>query len=193
MLLKKTLAILALSAGGALAQYRATLQGTVTDATGSIVPDAKITLTSTETNTTKTASTSNTGVYTISNLAPGTYTLTVEKTGFVKQEISGVAIVSEQAQGRDIQLQVGAPTAQTVTVSASENPVLDTANATLSSTLSSQQVQSLPTFGRDPFMVAQLASGTFGDNSRSANGSNAQNLPGSAGPGIGLDEQHFSN
>jgi hypothetical protein len=32
-------------------------------------------------------------------------------------------------------------------------------------------------------MVAQLASGTFGDNSRSANGSNAQNLPGSAGPG----------
>ena len=109
MLLKKTLAILALSAGGALAQYRASLQGTVTDATGSIVPDAKITLTSTETNTTKTATTSNTGVYTISNLAPGTYTLTVEKTGFVKQEISGVAIVSEQAQGRDIQLQVGAP------------------------------------------------------------------------------------
>ncbi|HEY3454974.1 MAG TPA: TonB-dependent receptor [Bryobacteraceae bacterium] len=183
MLFKKTLAIFALCMGIASAQYRASLQGTVTDATGGIIPGAKVTLTSTETNVTRTTTTSDTGVYAFSNLAPGAYTLTVERTGFAKQEISGVTIASEQAQGRDVRLQVGAPTAQTVTVSASENPVLDTANANLSSTLSSQQIQSLPTFGRDPFMVAQLASGTFGDNSRSANGGNAQNLPGSAGPG----------
>jgi len=183
MLFKKTLGILVLSAGVASAQYRASLQGTVTDATGSVVPDAKVTLTSTETNISKTATSSDTGVYTISNLAPGTYKLTVEKTGFVKQELSGVAIVSEQTQARDVQLQVGAPTAQTVTVNASEAPVLDTANASISSTLSARQVQALPTFGRDPFMVAQLASGTFGDNSRSSSGSGAQNLPGSAGPG----------
>lgn len=102
MLFKKTLGILVLSAGVVSAQYRASLQGTVTDATGSVVPDAKVTLTSTETNISKTATSSDTGVYTISSLAPGTYRLTVERTGFIKQEISGVAIVSEQTQARDV-------------------------------------------------------------------------------------------
>src|SRR5690242_21243778 len=104
MLFQKTLAIFALCTGIVSAQYRASLQGTVTDATGGIIPDAKVTLTSMETNVTKTATTSDTGVYAFSNLAPGTYRLTVEKTGFVKQEISGVTIASEQTQGKDVQL-----------------------------------------------------------------------------------------
>ena len=76
MLFKKTLRILVVSAGVIFAQYRASLQGTITDATGSVVPGAKITLTSTETNISKTATSSDTGVYAISSLAPGNYTLT---------------------------------------------------------------------------------------------------------------------
>jgi hypothetical protein len=68
-------------------------------------------------------------------------------------------------------------------VSASGAPAIDTATATISGTFSAAQIQALPTFGRDPFRVAQLAPGSFGDNARNASGGGSQNLPGSAGPG----------
>lgn len=165
------------------AQYRASLQGTVTDPQGAAVPDASVTLTSKETNTSKTATSGNSGVYSIPGLAPGSYSLTVEKTGFSAKTVNNISITSEQAQSQDVQLDLSQQTTQTVTVNAEEEPALETATATISGTLSGQQVESLPTFGRDPFQVAQLAPGAFGDNSRSSNGGGAQNLPGSRGPG----------
>lgn len=170
------------TAGLLLAQYRASIQGTVTDPQGGVVPGATVTLTSTETNTSRTATTSGSGVYAITNLAPGRYSITVEKPGFAKST-QFIEILGEQAQAQDIQLNVAAQTAQTVTVTATETPLINTATATISGTLSGQQIQSLPTFGRDPFQAVLLAPGTFGDNARSANGSGAQNLPGNAGPG----------
>src|SRR6476620_2846660 len=68
------------------AQYRASLQGTVTDAQGGVVPGATVTLTSRETNFVKTATTSQSGVYSISGLAPGSYSLSVEAQGFAKKD-----------------------------------------------------------------------------------------------------------
>ncbi|MFZ0590823.1 MAG: TonB-dependent receptor [Bryobacteraceae bacterium] len=165
-----------------LAQYRASLQGTVTDPTGSGVPDATVTLKSQETNTSRTASTNGAGVYTISALAPGQYTLTVTRAGFAKKELNNVIITSEQAQSLDVPLTPATETT-TVTVSAAEAPLLNTETATISGTLTGQQIQSLPTFGGDPFQALQLAPGAFGDNARSAGGSSANNLPGNAGPG----------
>ena len=165
------------------AQYRASIQGTITDQSGAVVPGAQITLTSIETNVTKTAATSESGVYAISGLAPGSYNLTVEKQGFAKKVLNGLTITSEQSQAQDVQLDLAQQTAQTVTVNASESPSLDTENANVSGTLSGQQIISLPTFGRDPFQAVALAPGAFGDNSRSGSGSGPQNLPGNAGPG----------
>lgn len=164
------------------AQYRGSLQGTVTDSTGAVVPGAKVTLTSGDTNISRDTTTSEGGVYTFPNLAPGRYTVKVEQTGFAPAAVDTV-LRSEQPQSQDVQLQVGQQTTQTVTVNASEGPALDTETATISGTFSHQTVQALPTFGRDTFQVAALAPGTFGDNSRSASGSGAQNLPGNAGPG----------
>ena len=166
----------------AIAQYRASIQGTVTDAQGAVVPDAKVTATSQETHISKHATTSGSGVYAIQGLAPGRYSVTVEKTGFEKKELQDVVLGSEQAQALDVQMAV-AGQAQTVTVSGSATPLVETETATISGTLSGAQIQSLPTFSRDPFQVAQLAPGSFGDNARQAGGSNSQNLPGSAGPG----------
>ena len=165
------------------AQYRASLQGTVTDAQGAVVPGATVTLTSRETNTSKTATTGEGGTYTISGLAPGSYDISVEKQGFAKKQLTGIQITSEQVQGQNVQLDLAAQAAQSVTVSAAAEPTIQTETATISGTFSSQQVQALPTFGRDPFQVAQLAPGTFGDNARGAGGTGSQNLPGSAGPG----------
>ena len=164
------------------AQYRGTLQGTITDPQGGVVPGATVTLTSNETNTSKTATTGDSGVYSISGLAPGSYSLTLEKPGFGKKAVL-VALTSEQAQSQNVQLDIAQTTTTTVTVSAESAQLLDTASATISGTLSNREIQALPTFGRDTFQVAALAPGTFGDNSRNANGSGTQNLPGSAGPG----------
>jgi len=163
------------------AQYRGSLQGTITDPQGAVVQDATVTLTSNETNVAKTATTTSSGVYSIAGLAPGMYSLTVEKEGFGKKLVL-VSLASEQSQSQDVQLEVAQQAATTVTVSAEATPAIDTENANISGTFSAQQIQALPTFGRDPFQAAALAPGTFGDNARGS-GNGAQNLPGSAGPG----------
>jgi hypothetical protein len=165
------------------AQYRASLQGIVHDPSGAVVPGAAVTLTSTETNVPRKTATNGAGVYTISGLAPGQYTLTAESAGFNKAVLNNVRITSEQAQAQDVQLELAQQTAQTVTVNASDTGLINTENANVATTLSGAEIQSLPTFGRDPFQAASLASGSFGDNSRAANGSSANNLPGNAGPG----------
>jgi Carboxypeptidase regulatory-like domain len=167
----------------AIAQYRASLQGTVTDPQNAVVPDTTITLTSKETNASKTAKSGSSGVYSIPGLAPGSYTVTAEKNGFAKKVFDNVNIPSEQPASLDVHLEVGQQTAQSITVNANEAPAIDTDNATIAGTFNAKQVQDLPTFARDPFQVAALAPGTFGDNSRAAGGSGSQNLPGSAGPG----------
>ncbi len=165
------------------AQFRGSFQGTVTDPSGAVVPDAKVTLTNTDTNNSRETTTSGAGTYAFPSLAPGHYTFKVEKPGFKTQVVNNVTLTSEQAQGQDIQLQLAGQAAQTITVSATEEPTLDTENANVAATFSHQEVQALPTFGRDTYQVAALAPGSFGDNARSASGTGSQNLPGSAGPG----------
>ena len=177
------LACATLITSSALAQYRATLQGVVTDPSGAVVPKADVTLTAAETGTQKKVTTNDSGVYSISGLAPGSYSLTVTKPGFNPQNLDHVEIRSEQAQNQDLQLALSSGTAQTVTVDASASALIDTETATIGGTLSGSDIRNLPTFGRDPFQALQLAPGAFGDNSRNAGGSGAQNLPGNAGPG----------
>lgn len=174
--------LLTIAAMPAIAQYRASLQGTVTDPQGNVIPGATVTLTSKETNISKTVTTSGSGVYAIPGLAPGRYSLTVDKPGFAKQVLDNIPILSEQAQSQDVHLQISKATT-TVTVSAGAGPVIDTETATISGTLTGQQIQALPTFSRDPFQAAILAPGAFGNNARGASGSGSHNLPGSAGPG----------
>jgi hypothetical protein len=177
-----TACVLTIAAIPAAAQYRASLQGTVTDPQGNVIPDATVTLTSKETSVSKTVTTSGSGVYAITGLAPGTYALTVDKAGFAKQVLENIPVISEQAQSQDVRLQVSSTTT-TVTVSAGAGPAIDTETGTISGTLTGQQIQALPTFSRDPFQAVILAPGAFGNNARSAGGSGAQNLPGSTGPG----------
>ena len=164
-----------------LAQYRAGVQGVVMDTTGAVIPGAMVTLTSKETNLAKNTTSSGSGVFSIGSLAPGAYTLVVEKPGFQKKTLDDVRISAEQIQAVNVQLQVGQAT-QTVTVSANEVPVINTETAALGGTITTRQVENAPTFGRDPFQLLQLAPGAFGDNAHTASGSSA-NLPGNAGPG----------
>ena len=165
------------------AQYRAGLQGTILDAQGAVVSGASVTLLNLETNHSDTVTTSSSGVYTFSSLPPGHYSVTVEKQGFNKKVLADVQIAAEQTQALNISLEVG-QVSQTVTVSGSSTPAIDTETGQISGTLTQNEIQKLPSLGRDPFQLLRLAPGVFGDGSFDNSASAAQ-IPGNAGPGGG--------
>ena len=165
----------------AYAQYRASLRGVVSDPQGSVVPGANVTLTNTETNEKQISNSDDSGIYNFNALPPGHFLLTVERDGFQKQVISDVQIIPEQPNALNIKLQLGAAT-QTVTVNGSDTAALDTETASLSGTISTNEIQHLPSYNRDVFQLAQLAPGVFGDGSQGSGGG-TNNLPGNQGPG----------
>jgi len=162
------------------AQFKASIQGTVTDTGGATVPDATVTLTNKETSRSQTTTTSGEGFYRFSGLAPGLYTITVEKQSFKKQLVENVKIDAETTEGVDIALQAGG-ISETVTITA-ENLPLETEDANVRKTITTQEVLSLPQSGRDPYELARLAPGVFGSGARSANGGSVK-FPNSQGPG----------
>ena len=165
----------------ARAQFRAGIQGTVTDPAGAVVPDATVTLTSSETARAVTATTSGEGFYRFDALAPGNYALTVEKAGFKKTTFESVAVGAEQVQGVDVVLTTG-EVSEVVTVTETTTPALETENANINKAISTTEVRQLPQFGRDPYELARLTPGVFGDAARGGSGG-AVSLPNSAGPG----------
>ncbi len=165
---------------GTHAQYRASIQGTVVDPQGAVVSDATVTVTAKDTGVTEVAATDDSGVYSVPRLAPGLYTITVEKAGFKKKVIDDVNVIAEQANAVNVTLDVGQVT-ESVTVNGNELPAIDTESGVIAGTVTSQQIQALPSFGRDVFQLVQLAPGAFGDASRSAGG-DTNGQPGNQGP-----------
>ena len=98
------------------AQYRAGIQGTVTDPQGGAVDGATITVTNKETAKAQEVTSSGEGFYRVTGLPAGTYTVTAEKTGYSKKVLESVTVSAETTQGLDITLDVGEVSA-TVTVS----------------------------------------------------------------------------
>jgi Carboxypeptidase regulatory-like domain len=173
--------ILGLSTTVARAQFRASIQGTVTDPEGEVIPGATLTLTDTDTNHVVAAVSNGSGVYNFNALAPDHYTLTIEAAGFQKQVIQNVRITPEQSNAIDVKLALG-QTTTSVTVSGDAVASLDTETASLNGSVDSNQIQHLPSAGRDVFQLAQLAPGSFADGAQSAGGG-SNSLPGTQGPG----------
>src|SRR5579862_7448290 len=180
--------LLVLMASSAQAQFEAKVQGTVTDANGAMVQGANVTLTDEATQVSKTTTTSAEGFYQFNEVAPATYTLTIEAKGFEKNISSHVQVTGELPKTVDVALTVGQVT-QSVTVNEANLPDLQTEEANIESTLTNQEVQRLPSFSRDPYELLRLAPGIFGDGARGGDGRSAgfPNGPGSnagtGGPG----------
>jgi hypothetical protein len=181
MRLKALFAILlSLCAVSAYAQFKASIQGTVQDTKGGVVVGAKVTVTNQDTGATHDTVTTAQGFYRINELPPGNYTVTTEAAGF-KQSISkDIVVAAEQPQGFDVTLAVG-NVQESVTVTASSGG-LETENANINTTIGSQEVLTLPQFGRDPYELLRLTPGVFGDAARQGNG-NSFALPQQVGPG----------
>ncbi len=163
------------------AQFKAGIQGTVTDSAGGLVPEAKVTLTNTETARTQEVTASGEGFYRFTGLPPGKYTLAVEKAGFKRKIFESVTISAESVEGLDVALEPGDVSA-IVTISDESAPLLETENANIDKTITNEEILRLPQSGRDPYELARLAPGVFGMGARGANG-NSQGLPNTSGPG----------
>ena len=86
-----------------------TIFGRVTDASGAMVPNAKVTAEARSIGVSRTATTSGTGEFVFPNMLPATYTIVVEAPGFKKLEASGVVLsAADKLNAGDLSLQVGA-------------------------------------------------------------------------------------
>ncbi len=130
--------------------------GTVTDNSGAVVPNAKVTITNTATNEPRSGQTGSSGDYVFTFLNPGRYTVRVEASGF-KSSVSPVTISAGDRARVDAQLQVGA-TNETVEVTATV-PLLQTDSSTITSTITERPVEELPLATRNLTTLVQLVPG----------------------------------
>lgn len=130
--------------------------GSVTDPSGAVVGDAKVTITNKATGQVITTTTTSTGTYTSGALAPSSYVVRVEAKGFKSVELPVVVQVNTTASG-SVKLPVG-ESSQVVEVQASEINV-NTEQATVQGVLTSEQIENLPINGRNFLDLAQLEPG----------------------------------
>ena len=146
-----------------------TITGTVSDPEGAVVASAAIEAKRIETSAVFTAASSATGNYTLSQLPPGTYELTVVVPGFKKYIRPNIIIEAAQTARIDVVLQLGAAS-ESVTVTDTA-PLLKTESGELSQNISSDQMNNLPVLGigaaaagtagiRNPYSVIQLLPGS---------------------------------
>jgi Carboxypeptidase regulatory-like domain len=130
--------------------------GTISDPSGAAVPNATVDLKNNATGQTLTSKTNSTGAYRFSLLAPGSYTVSANASGF-QTTSRPVTVAVGQASTVNVQLSLGAST-QTVEVTA-EAGVVQTQNGNISTTFSPEQVQLVPNPGNDLSYLVQTAPG----------------------------------
>ena len=155
------------------AQYRASIQGVVTDNTGAVIPGATLTLTNLGTNEVQVRTSDGAGVFNFNALPADTFSLVVERKGFQKKVLDKLAIIPEQPNSITVQMEVGAES-QTITVDASTQPKLDTETADNGRTITENEVQHMPAFQRDVTGLIQLAPGVLADGAQSGGGGGFQ-------------------
>ncbi len=121
---------------------RATITGTVKDASQAVLPGVQVQVTNLGTNETVTTTTDNTGTYRVGSLPIGSYAVNFTKNGFKTLDRRGITLQISQVAEIDATLQVGGAT-ETVTVT-SAAPILQTEDTAVGTNLSSQAVSELP-------------------------------------------------
>jgi hypothetical protein len=135
----------------------ATLTGTVTDPSGAVVPKAEIAIKGVATGVTREVVTDNAGFYSVPNLLPGSYEVSITAPGFSTLVRTSITLTVGAQQLLDISLQVG-QVSQTVKVDA-EAPTVELTSSTLSAHVNATTVRELPLNGRSWTDLAALQTG----------------------------------
>jgi hypothetical protein len=133
---------------GAAQTVTGSIRGTITDASGAVVPNASVTATSVATGVGTVAKTNQDGEYSIRFLQIGKYKLSIEAPGFTLATYGPFSLEIDQTAKIDIPLKIGSATT-TVSVSDQLQPILDTESATLGETFTENTINSVPLNGRD--------------------------------------------
>jgi hypothetical protein len=133
------------------------ITGIVTDATGAVVPGARVTLTSQGTGAKYSTTSGSTGLYDFARVSPGTYTLTFTSNGFQNYKAQGLTVRGGGASRLDAKLSVGAET-QTVAVEADAMAVQSDSNV-VSTLVNSQQIHGIATENKNFAALASLGMG----------------------------------
>jgi hypothetical protein len=154
-------ALLAVSLS-ALAQDTGRIDGAVTDQTGAVIPNAKVTIENPARGFTRVLKSDSAGYFSVSAIPIGNYVVTAEAAGFQKLVRSGITLEVGQVLRVDLQMTVGQMT-QEVTVSGNV-PKVQTETAVVSSVISNTQIQNLDLNGRNWVTLALLVPGAAPDN-----------------------------
>lgn len=135
----------------------AAINGTVRDPSGAVIPGATVTLTSVDTAVKRSTTTNDAGAYVFTSVTPGRYTLDAVAKGFRPVTIAEFVLAVSQTGTYDFKLPVGSQ-ASSVTVEA-ENQQLDVTSANLGTELPTEQINDLPTNGRNFTSLLSLTPG----------------------------------
>src|SRR5580704_10115827 len=165
-----TLCIAVFFAIAAYAQLATTtsLVGTVTDSSGKLIPNAKVTATETRTLDKYNTITNEQGNYNFEFVRVGVYSVAVEQSGFQKVTETGIIVDINQTVRTDITLPVGT-VSQAVTLEAAVEAI-KTDDAAVSEILGTRNVAELPLNGRDPMSLATTTPGVLQGIKSSATG-----------------------
>jgi hypothetical protein len=157
------LVVLALSLVGAMptahaqAQTAGEITGQVLDPSKAVVPNAAVTATNSATGALRKAQTDSQGHYALTNLAVGTYSLTVEHQAFQQLKQTGIMVNVATTVALNLTLTVGSVKQEVVVTS--EAPIIDKADASTGMVLDNQEVGELPINGRDYARFSLLTPG----------------------------------
>jgi hypothetical protein len=140
-------------------EARAVITGTVVDQQKAAVPSAMIEVKNVDTAVVTPVTTNTSGLYATPPLNPGVYSVTVSASGFKKLVQANVELRVADRRQLDFILEVGG-VAETVTVT-TEAPPLETAQASLGTVIDQTMVGNLPTFGRNPYILASYSAGVY--------------------------------
>ena len=136
-----------------------TITGVVTDSSGAVIPNAAVTILNEGTGVDLHAKTNSSGVYSVTSLIPGMYSVKIEASGFKTNLNQHLQLTTDQTIRVDTVLEVGSQT-QTVTVEASA-PLVNTEEGRLSALVSGSQIQNMPLNGRNIYDLMQLVPGAI--------------------------------
>ncbi len=158
------------------------INGTVTDPSGSAVGGVQVQVSSADTGLQRTATTLDNGTYTLPQLPPGNYELTIQKAGFATEDRKGIQLLVNQAATIDFKLTVAA-VSETVEVTGAPPP-LNTTTATLGDVVQHQQIVDLPLNGRNFTQLTLLSPGAVNQQSGQQGAFTVQPGAGTVSPSV---------